>query len=234
MTKIYLGIKNENIPGTILNRANMGGVTGLEFLKKIFFITDGIMLAQVREISGVDGTTLQNWVKRGWVLNPINKTYNIDMLARILIINMMRDTVQLSRISFLLRFINGEVGNKDDDIIPESKLYDYICTISDRLTDEHSDQNIDINEIIEECIQDYSERLPGDRARLVAALEIIITAFYTSMIKHHIDGLLKNIENNNYKKTNVKKVLNSSNDCLTDTSKLKILPELSSSNERKE
>ena len=35
-----------NIPGTILNRDKMDGATGLEFLDKVFFITDKIMLAQ--------------------------------------------------------------------------------------------------------------------------------------------------------------------------------------------
>ncbi|MBE6709464.1 MAG: DUF1836 domain-containing protein, partial [Ruminococcaceae bacterium] len=80
----------EYIPGTVMLRDKMGDVTGLEFLKKIYFITDGIKLSQVREITGVDGTTLQNWVKRGWILNPVNKTYGIDQLAHILIINMMR------------------------------------------------------------------------------------------------------------------------------------------------
>ena len=49
-----------NIPGTILNRDKMDGATGLEFLDKVFFITDKIMLAQIREITGIDGTTLQN------------------------------------------------------------------------------------------------------------------------------------------------------------------------------
>ena len=31
-----------NIPGTILNRDKMDGATGLEFLDKVFFITDKI------------------------------------------------------------------------------------------------------------------------------------------------------------------------------------------------
>ena len=39
-----LQINEELIPGTILNRKNMGNVTGLEFLSKIFYITDGVML----------------------------------------------------------------------------------------------------------------------------------------------------------------------------------------------
>ena len=63
-------IKGYYIPGTVLNREKMGGVTGDAFLSKIFFVTDGIMLGQIREITGVDGTTLQNWVKRGWLMRP--------------------------------------------------------------------------------------------------------------------------------------------------------------------
>ena len=53
------------------------------------------MLSQIREICGIDGSTLQNWTKRGWVANSHNKRYNIDQLSRILIINMMRESMQL-------------------------------------------------------------------------------------------------------------------------------------------
>ena len=87
-----LQLKDDYIPGTKLLRSEMGGVTGMEFLSKIFFISDGVMLTQIRDISGIDGSTLQNWVKRGWVGNPKKKTYDKEQLARILIINMMRDS----------------------------------------------------------------------------------------------------------------------------------------------
>ena len=43
-----------------MDKERMGNVTGLEFLNKIFYITDGIMLSQIREICGIDGSTLQN------------------------------------------------------------------------------------------------------------------------------------------------------------------------------
>ena len=33
---MYLGIKDERIPGTIMRKSDMGGVTGEEFLDKIF------------------------------------------------------------------------------------------------------------------------------------------------------------------------------------------------------
>ena len=64
----------ENIPGTNFAIDQMGGATGMEFLDKVFYIAKGIMLGQIREITGLDGTTLQNWVKRGWVPTPTKKT----------------------------------------------------------------------------------------------------------------------------------------------------------------
>ena len=78
-----LQINDVYIPGTVLRRDTMGNVTGMEFLKKIFYIQDGIMLSQIREISGIDGSTLQNWTKRGWVANAKLKKYDIDQLAHI-------------------------------------------------------------------------------------------------------------------------------------------------------
>ena len=43
-----LEIQSTLIPGTIMDKKKMGDVTGLEFLDKIFFITNGIMLSQIR------------------------------------------------------------------------------------------------------------------------------------------------------------------------------------------
>lgn len=185
------GIALTRIPGTILDRDKMGGATGMEFLDKIFYITDGIMLAQIREIAGVDGTTLQNWLKRGWVVNPVNKMYNKDQLARILIINMMRATMQLSDISFLLTYVNGDPGCREDDIIPESRLYDYICRMIDRLAGENGDMPHDsLTKLIDSYTADYVETLGGARRRLNRALEIILTSYYANMLKLRADALV--------------------------------------------
>lgn len=128
-----LRIQDEFIPGTKLLRSEHGGVTGLEFLNKIFFISDGVMLTQIRDISGIDGTTLQNWTKRGWVANSKLKKYDINQVAHILIINMLRSCMQLDRIAFVIEYINGNIDDRRDDIIADSVLYDYICKILDIL-----------------------------------------------------------------------------------------------------
>jgi hypothetical protein len=81
---------DEYIPGTKLKKAEMENLTGLAFLKKVFFVSEGVMLTQIRDISGIDSSTLQNWTKRGWVANARLKKYNMDQVAHILIINMLR------------------------------------------------------------------------------------------------------------------------------------------------
>ena len=186
-------ISDPLIPGTVLEREKMGNVTGIEFLRKIFYITDGIMLSQIRDISGIDGSTLQNWTKRGWVANAKLKRYNIDQVAHILIINMLRSCMQLDRIAFLIRYINGSVDDRSDDIISDSVLYDYICKIVDRLMNSTLCDSEGIDQVIREITADYEEKVTGARKRLEKALEIIVFSYYASIIKQHSDQQIEKL-----------------------------------------
>lgn len=188
-----LQIRDDYIPGTKLLRSDMGGVTGLEFLSKIFFISDGVLLTQIREISGIDGSTLQNWTKRGWVEKTKLKKYNINQIAHILIINMLRSCMQLDRIAFLIQYINGNVDDRSDDIIADSELYDYICKILDRLMTYEVCSLGSVREEIESVTACYEEKIPGARERLTNALEIIVVAYYAALIKKHSDAMLEEI-----------------------------------------
>ena len=188
-----LEINDALIPGTKLNKADMGNVTGLEFLSKVFYISEGVMLSQIREVSGIDGSTLQNWTKRGWVANARLKKYNIDQVAHILIINMLRSCIQLDHIAFLLQYINGKIDDTSDDIIRDSILYDYICRILDALTRQDVASKASIKEVIREQIANYEEAMEGARDRLAHALEIIVTAYYAALIKRSSDEMLANL-----------------------------------------
>ena len=179
-----LEIHDSLIPGTKLKKEDMGNVTGLEFLSKVFYISDGVMLSQIREVSGIDGSTLQNWTKRGWVANARLKKYNIDQVAHILIINMLRSCIQLDKIALLLHYINGKIDDNSDDIVRESVLYDYICRILDKLGKQDICSTASINQEIQAQIADYTEPFPGAKARLAQSLEIIILAYYASGLKH--------------------------------------------------
>ncbi|MBQ9779738.1 MAG: DUF1836 domain-containing protein [Clostridia bacterium] len=190
-----LEINDSLIPGTRLKKSEMGNVTGLEFLSKVFFISEGVMLSQIREVSGIDGSTLQNWTKRGWVENARLKKYNIDQVAHILIINMLRSCIQLDKIALLLHYINGKLDDTSDDIIRDSQLYDYICRILDKLMQQDVCSMVSIKETIREEIAGYQENISGAADRLANALEIIIVAYYAALIKRRSDEMLTALMN---------------------------------------
>jgi hypothetical protein len=192
-----LQIYDEYIPGTKLKQSQMDGLTGLDFLKKVFFISDGVMLTQIRDISGIDSSTLQNWTKRGWVVNSKLKKYDIDQVAHILIINMLRSCMQLDKIDFLIHFINGEVGNKADDIICDSVLYDYICRILDYMMKSGSCSLSTVKGYVEEITADYVEPVAGARERLNGALEVIVVTYYAALLKQHASHLMERLEGAN-------------------------------------
>jgi len=188
-----LEIKDQTFPGTVIQRNHMRGIDGEEFLDKIFFISDGIMLSQIKDISGIDGTTLQNWVKRGWIGNTVNKKYSKNQLARILIINMLRGSLRLETIDSLLKYINGTINCEDDDIIPESELYGFICRIADKALDKGTMSVSDLENTVKAVVADYPERMEGARKRLEKAMCIILTAYYAGLVRLSATQRLKDI-----------------------------------------
>lgn len=180
----------KTIPGTRLNRDKMNGATGLDFLDKVFFITDKIMLAQIKEITGIDGTTLQNWLKRGWVGSPDKRSYTMEHLARILLINMMRDTMQLSRIIFVLEYINGK--NAEDAIISESRLYGYVCKAIDVFAIRGRSASSE-DEIISQILEDYEEPVSGAKRRLAVGIKIIAITYYSTVIKAEAEDIIDSL-----------------------------------------
>ena len=183
-----LMIPTEIIPGTILKREELGGLTGKAFLNQIYMVNEGVMLSGIRKIAGIDGSTLQNWTKRGWVPNASLKKYNIDQLAHILFINMLRSCVQLDRIAWLLQYINGDVNDRSDDIVPASELYDLICRSLDLLDKQELCTPETFRPVIEQAIADYREPVEGAKVRLANALEIILASYCAAVIKKNSDA----------------------------------------------
>ncbi len=183
------------IPGTVLEKKAFGNVSGIDFLNKIFFVSSGLMLSQIREISGVDGSTLQNWVKRGWLGNTVNKRYSKEQLARILIINMMRNTMMLEKIDYILHYINGMINDASDDIISEAELYGYICDIYESYTEKGFSSTEELRSLIMQTTSEkYVEPCEGAKKRLDSALEIIIVAYFASTAANLANELFEKLE----------------------------------------
>ena len=190
-----LQLQDRLIPGTKLKRSDMDNLTGLDFLKRVFFVSEGVMLTQIRDISGIDSSTLQNWTKRGWVVNSKSKKYNMDQVAHILIINMLRSCMQLDHIDFLIHYINGKVDDTSDDIISDSVLYDYICHILSHMMDSEQVTLSNVRRLVEAVISDYKEPVEGARDRLIRALEVIVVTYTATLLKRHADDLFGELQN---------------------------------------
>ena len=120
-------MEKKYIPGTTLEYSEGGGM--FSTLRPLIRATDGLTLSQVCAITGLEGSTVQNWVKRKYVARPVNKKYYGRQLARILLISTLRDSMQLDTIGELLAMVNGSADDESDDIITEEELYDCLCSI---------------------------------------------------------------------------------------------------------
>lgn len=105
----------KNIPGTALEWNDALSKNAFAVLSPVLSVTKGLTLAQLKELTGLEGSTIQNWVKRGWVERPSGKRYGERQIVRIILINMLRSSMQLEKIIALMRYINGEVDDRSDE-----------------------------------------------------------------------------------------------------------------------
>lgn len=190
---MLLQVQTGIVPGTILNRNDVDGLTGMPFLRHLFFATDGVMMATIRNVAGIDTSTIQNWVKRGWVANSRRRHYDPEQVAHILIINMLRSCMQLDDIDFIIRYINGEVGDTSDDIVSDIQLYDYICRILDAMDHASACGPEEVRQIVRNETADYREPVGGAKQRLMQALEIIVVTYCAATVKSYADNLFAEI-----------------------------------------
>lgn len=184
----------ETIPGTNLTLQDTDGLTGYQFLRHLFFATEGVMISTIRGISGIDTSTLQNWVKRGWVPKSNQRKYNLEQVAHILTINMLRSCMQLEHIDFIIRYINGDLEDTSDDIIRDSQLYDYICGILTEMERESSCDVKTVERIVSQVTATYVPPVPDARERLTRALNVIILTYLAAQVKEYADNLLARMD----------------------------------------
>lgn len=77
------------LPGTVLEVDGSRPEAADELFSSLF-VTGGLVLSQVCQITGLEPYTVQNWVKRGFLTPPVKKKYNRRQLSRIIIINMLK------------------------------------------------------------------------------------------------------------------------------------------------
>ncbi|NLU52524.1 MAG: DUF1836 domain-containing protein [Clostridiaceae bacterium] len=174
-------------PGTKVPVSDESLLTG------IFRVTSGITLSQICEITGLEAGTVQNWVKRGYVNPPIGRKYKKGQVARIILINMLRETLTLEKIARILSYVNGDLLDRSDDIMDDSDIYQCLCDI---LIPAEKRGVFDVNELfmlIDEYLADFTEPYPGAKKKLELVLRIIMCAWESAYFKRYADHLAEGI-----------------------------------------
>ncbi len=174
------------VPGTATPQRKTDGCA-FDIFRQMIQATGGLTLAQVCSITNLEPSTVQNWVKRGYVAHPINKRYYERQLARILIINALRDCMQIEQAIAVLKFLNGDVEDERDDAIPESRLFDYFCEVTKALSLEQGISRSKVKESIAAVIEGFTGYHTDSAHKLYAALEIMCYAHTAARYKREAE-----------------------------------------------
>ena len=157
------------------------------------FATGGITLSQVSVMTGLEPYLVQNWVKRGFVSSPQRRTYTRAQFARIVMINMLRESLQIEKICGFLRVIGGEPDDPEDDLIEDDRLYhlyvDMVAGGSVNTTDRQ-----EVRRLAEEAASAAEVSSAFARGQLSRVLEVMVYAHAAAELRHAAEESLGSLQ----------------------------------------
>ncbi len=175
-------------PGTVVECSALNKGSSRVLFDGIF-ATGGITLSQICIMTGLEPYLVQNWVKRGFLTSPVGRVYSREQFARIIIINMLRQVLQIDRICGLIKVISGVPNDKSDDLISDDELYHiYVDMLSDREMVIRNEQSV--KAAAERATDNFVEPLPGARKKLCQILAAMLYAHQSSQLAALSDKIL--------------------------------------------
>ncbi|MCL2249750.1 MAG: DUF1836 domain-containing protein [Oscillospiraceae bacterium] len=166
------------------------GLRGFDKIQMLLEATGGLSLSQVCSVTGLEGSTIQNWVKRGWVAHPIGKKYEEVHIARILIINALKECIKLEHISLLMGYVNGFSEDGAEGIIKESALYSYLYEALKQSGQASDHSRGGVEAVIENVIKDYKDPDPNSKIRIRKALTLMMFACVCTDVKRRTEAMM--------------------------------------------
>jgi DNA-binding transcriptional MerR regulator len=168
--------------------APRGGETrSFSELSALIRATDGLSLAQVCSVTGLEPSTVQNWIKRGFVPHPERKRYGERHLARILLIDALREGLLIERVGDLMAYINGNADDTADDLIGEAALYDLFNKIAAIVAEQYIPPDR-VRETVAELVgREVAD--PDARRRIIPAMTVMVNATIAARYKNEADRL---------------------------------------------
>ncbi len=153
------------------------------------FAAGGITLSQVSVMTGLEPYLIQNWVKRGFVSSPVKRLYSREQFARIIIINMLRNTLHIEQICGLIHIIGGAPQDPEDDLIRDDELYH-------RYVDMLSEGNVNVNDpasvlqAASNASLGFEERAPNSKKQLMRILQVMLYTHTAAGLRNSAEQIL--------------------------------------------
>jgi DNA-binding transcriptional MerR regulator len=163
------------LPGTTIEADLEHPERALEIFTPLFEV-GGLILSQAAGLTGLPAYQVQNWVKRGFVSHPVNKHYTLRQFARIVIINALKDTMQIEKIVSLLNHLGGT--------IEDCELYSLFVKVSAAAVGDGGYDEV----ALERELQSIAKRHCPDMApRLVSVLRVMVMAHAAARVLRDIE-----------------------------------------------
>jgi len=183
-----LDFKEKQSPGIEAYIEN--GEKGFAKIDMLLQATGGLSLSQVCAVTKLEGSTIQNWVKRGWVKHPNGKRYEEIHIARILIINALKECIKLEHISLLMDYVAGDDGA---EAIKESELFNYLCAALSEMGQSRDQSRGGVEAAVDTVLNDYSGSKRGAKHRIRKALALMIYACVCTDVKRRTESMMGQI-----------------------------------------
>ena len=181
------------LPGTTIEISELSTGVSRTLFDGIF-AAGGITLSQVSVMTGLEPYMIQNWVKRGFVSSPVKRQYSKDQFARIVTLNMLRESLQLDKICEMLSYINGALDDESDNLISDSELYHKYVDLAAEAGGNIVTDREAILKAVEKAASGYEEPIPGARRRLIRILQVMAFAHFASVSRKAAEEILAKLD----------------------------------------
>ena len=164
-----------------------------EYIDALFttlFAGGGLVLSQVTAYIGAEGYSVQNWIKRGFVAPPVAKKYSRRQFCRLAIINMLKDSMPIPDIMWMLSYINGSLTDESDDIVGDDILYLYFVSLLEEIK---STDDRDVLKAVNNVTAAYSEKNTGDLDKVREVLHIMYYTYRSAVLARFSGELLSTL-----------------------------------------
>ena len=157
------------------------------------FAAGGITLSQVSVMTALEPYMIQNWVKRGFLTSPVRRMYGKDQFARIAIINMLKDCLQLDTICNLLRIMQGDPKDRGSSWISDELLYHiYVDMLTDPAVQWSKAE--EMKRAADVAAENCEACTASQKGQLSLILQVMLQAHFASQLRMRAEETLARLQ----------------------------------------